>query len=67
MMTKMNMKKSRCRIWAYRKAAWRIDELDDPIRAIYQSGGAFSLKSLPDIGEKMAKVIIKHLDQPQIF
>ena len=42
------------RIWAYRKAAWTIDELPDSIADIIQKEGAAGLEKLPHIGKSLA-------------
>ncbi len=49
------------RIWAYRKAAWRLDELDTPIQQIYNQKGQKGLTALPDIGAKIAHKILDFL------
>lgn len=45
------------RIWAYRKAAWTVDELPQPINEIYRSGGVEGLEQLPNVGRKIAAEI----------
>ena len=45
------------RIWAYRKAAWTVDELDESLAAIYEREGLRGLTALPHIGSRMAEVI----------
>jgi len=45
------------RIWAYRKAAWTVDELDESLAAIYEREGLRGLTALPHIGIRMAEVI----------
>jgi DNA repair photolyase len=42
------------RIWAYRKAAWTVDEMQDSISELYHSEGAAGLRQLPNIGERLA-------------
>lgn len=49
------------RIWAYRKAAWTVDELNESIAMIYASQGAGGLRALPDIGASLAGHIAKWL------
>lgn len=51
------------RIWAYRKAAWTVDELDSPITDLYDSQGIAGLDSLPAIGSQLANSIAKWLDR----
>jgi DNA polymerase/3'-5' exonuclease PolX len=45
------------RIWAYRKAAWAIDELPDSVGEIYRSRGEAGLCDLPGIGQRLAREI----------
>jgi DNA repair photolyase len=45
------------RIWAYRKAAWTVDEWPESIAAIYRSSGEQGLRQLPAIGRKLAAEI----------
>jgi len=52
------------RIWAYRKAAWAIEDLEQDISLIYNQMGRTGLQSIPDVGESIAqsieKMIIKY-------
>ncbi|MCP8309375.1 MAG: hypothetical protein H3Z53_06015 [archaeon] len=43
--------------WAYRKAAWTIDELEKDIREIYEEKGEKGLLEIPFIGRKLAEEI----------
>jgi len=45
------------RIWAYRKAAWAQDDLEQDVRVIYERMGVKGLESIQNIGEKLAKVV----------
>jgi DNA repair photolyase len=45
------------RIWAYRKAAWTVDEWPESIGDIYQDAGEDGLRALPAIGRKLASEI----------
>ncbi len=45
------------RIWAYRKAAWAVDEWPENIADIYQAQGEAGLRELPGIGTSLAKEI----------
>jgi DNA repair photolyase len=45
------------RLWAYRKAAWTVDELDEPIDAVYKARGEAGLCELPGIGKSIAAQI----------
>jgi DNA repair photolyase len=42
------------RIWAYRKAAWTVDEYGESIADLYQQSGETGLQSLPGIGKRLA-------------
>jgi DNA repair photolyase len=50
------------RIWAYRKAAWRVDEMGENIADLYLEQGQAGLKNLPDIGSSLAGEIAAWLD-----
>lgn len=45
------------RIWAYRKAAWTIDELPESVGDIYRARGEAGLCALPGIGQSLAREI----------
>ncbi len=45
------------RIWAYRKAAWTVDEWPESVAAIYHSSGEEGLRQLPAIGKTLASQI----------
>ena len=42
------------RIWAYRRAAWTVDEWPEPIGEIYRARGEAGLRELPGIGRSLA-------------
>ncbi|MBN1265900.1 MAG: hypothetical protein JXA25_10435 [Anaerolineales bacterium] len=42
------------RIWAYRKAAWRVDELEEDIAELYAEQDVEGLEKIPGIGKKIA-------------
>jgi len=48
-------------VWAYRKAAWILDELNESVADIYAREGTKGLKSLRGVGEKLAKEIEREL------
>lgn len=50
------------KIWAYRKAAWAIDELDKDMKAVYERSGVDGLRAIPGIGKKLSKRIAKELE-----
>jgi DNA repair photolyase len=51
------------RLWAYRKAAWTVDELAESIADIYESRGEAGLRELPAIGKKLAAQIAEWLQE----
>ena len=51
------------RVWAYRKAAWAIDELKENVSAIYRRNGVKGLEKIQNIGKSMSKVIEEYLQE----
>jgi len=49
------------RIWAYRKAAWAVDEWPESIAELYQDRGETGLRELPGIGPSLAGAIARWL------
>ena len=49
------------RIWAYRKAAWTVDEHGESIVDLYRRGGEAGLRDLPGIGTRLAAQIARWL------
>jgi len=49
------------RIWAYRKAAWAVDEWPESLAAIYQLRGEAGLRELPGVGKSLAEEITRWL------
>ncbi|NWG09357.1 MAG: hypothetical protein HXX80_03450 [Nitrososphaerales archaeon] len=47
--------------WAYRKAAWAIDELEKDIREVYKKKGREGLLEIPSIGKALADEIERFL------
>jgi len=45
------------RIWAYRKAAWAIDDLEQDIGLVYGTMGIKGLESIENVGQRMAREI----------
>lgn len=45
------------RIWAYRKAAWSIDEWPQDIAGLYRARGEAGLRELPGVGQSLAAQI----------
>lgn len=51
------------RIWAYRKAAWAVDESPDSLAELYRAGGEEGLRRLPGVGKGLAAEIAGWLRQ----
>jgi DNA repair photolyase len=49
------------RVWAYRKAAWAIDDLEQDVGLFYRTMGRKGLESLPGVGRKLAEEIASGL------
>jgi hypothetical protein len=49
------------RIWAYRKAAWAVDECSKSVAEIYHAHGEAGLRELPGIGKSLAGEIARWL------
>lgn len=49
------------RIWAYRKAAWAVDEWPQSIAELYAARGEAGLRELPGIGKSLAGQIARWL------
>jgi DNA repair photolyase len=49
------------RIWAYRKAAWTVDEWPENIAELYAARGEAGLRELPGIGQNLAGEIARWL------
>jgi len=49
------------RLWAYRKAAWAIDEMEENIESIYRQGGVNGLQSIKGVGKSLAREIVAWL------
>jgi len=45
------------RLWAYRKAAWAIEDLEQDIGLVYWTMGLKGLQSIPNVGESMGQFI----------
>ncbi|HSQ26558.1 MAG TPA: radical SAM protein [Anaerolineales bacterium] len=53
------------RIWAYRKAAWAIEDLPQDIGLVYQSMGLKGLQSIANVGEILGETVEKLILQYQ--
>ena len=51
------------RIWAYRKAAWTVDEWPESVAEIYAAEGESGLRKLPNIGKRIAERIARWLEK----
>jgi len=49
------------RIWAYRRAAWTVDEWPESIAGIHRARGEVGLRELPGIGKSLAAEIARWL------
>jgi len=49
------------RIWAYRRAAWTVDEWPESIASIHRARGEVGLRELPGIGKSLAAEIARWL------
>ena len=45
------------RVWAYRKAAWAIEDTPQDLALIYRQMGLKGLESIQNVGPKMALVV----------
>jgi DNA polymerase/3'-5' exonuclease PolX len=45
------------RIWAYRKAAWAIEDTEQDIGLLYRAMGRRGLESIENVGPRMGGVI----------
>lgn len=50
-------------VWAYRRAAWTIDEMNADVASIFRDRGEAGLKGLPNIGDRLAAEISKWLKE----
>jgi len=49
------------REWAYRKAAWSLDDLTGSLEDMYNKGGMKEIMKIKDIGQEMGREIIQEL------
>jgi DNA repair photolyase len=47
------------RVWAYRKAAWAIEDLETDIRLIYQTFGLKGISGIPNVGDQMGGDVVR--------
>jgi len=55
------------RIWAYRKAAWTVDEWPESIAGIYEAKGEAGLRELSGIGKSLSGQIAEWLQDQTAF
>ncbi len=51
------------RIWAYRKAAWTVDEFPESVAELFETHGEAGLRELPGIGKTIAAEIVKSMQR----
>jgi DNA repair photolyase len=56
------LNESQNRIWAYRKAAWAIEDLEQDIRLVYSQMGSKGLESIKNVGPRIAEEVATILD-----
>jgi DNA repair photolyase len=54
---------SKYRIWAYRKAAWKLEKLTQSVAEIYAENGRKGLEKLKDIGKTLSEEIERQLQE----
>ncbi len=52
------------RVWAYRKAAWAVEDTEQDIGLVYQMMGLRGLESIRDVGPEMAEELARLLNIP---
>ena len=45
------------RVWAYRRAAWAIEDTEQDLGLIYRAMGRKGLESIENVGPKLAQVV----------
>jgi hypothetical protein len=50
------------RVWAYRKAAWAIEDLEQDLGLVYRQMGRKGLESIANVGPRLAEVIEALID-----
>ncbi len=51
------------RVWAYRKAAWALEDLEQDIALLYRTMGLKGLQSIPDVGPSLAQLVEEWLEE----
>jgi DNA polymerase/3'-5' exonuclease PolX len=52
-------------VWAYRKAAWAVEDTEQDIGLVYRTMGLRGLQSIRDVGPELAREIERLLLAPQ--
>ena len=52
------------RVWAYRKAAWAVEDTEQDIGLVYRTMGLRGLQSIRDVGPEMAEELARLLNIP---
>jgi DNA repair photolyase len=52
-------------VWAYRKAAWTVDELPESVALLHAARGEAGLRELPGVGRSIAARIATWLERPE--
>jgi DNA repair photolyase len=55
------------RIWAYRKAAWTVDECPESIADVFSTQGEAGLRALPSIGKSLGGQIAGWLEEDSLL
>ena len=50
---------SNYRVWAYRKAAWAIEDMTEDIGLLYRTLGLKGLQNIPNVGQSLGVVLEK--------
>lgn len=50
-------------VWAYRRAAWAVDEWPESVAELYRQGGRAGLQRLPGVGQSIAGQIAQWLSE----
>jgi len=51
------------RLWAYRRAAWTVDEMATSVEELYNTQGIEGLTALPRIGQRITRLIADYLEE----
>jgi hypothetical protein len=51
-------------VWAYRKAAWAVEDTEQDVGLIYRTMGLRGLENIRDVGPETAKELARLLDIP---